>query len=428
MVAETMSTDESPELSAVMGLPIVYTDADRVTDGKEGDRHISRDKFDEVQEEVIDACGRHGTTAPWGDNYAKDSVYYIVDDMRNDWERFQSMVIRRPSGLTVPWLADMIAVVRKHAGWRISVGGFGGGHVVILADKILVTGDGFRHCTTVEQLLDTAVRGLRIQHLMRNCTDSALEELASIAAHLDKLNLRRSEVTDEGLVHLQGFPKLESLFLNSTSITDAGLSNLRHVPLLRDLRLNETSVTDAGLVHLKTLKQLRTLVLDDTRIRGTGFGNIGCLPHVEELWLQSTEVDDAALQELAKCRNLKTLYFADAPITDKGLMEIAKLLQLERLSLMHTKVTDEGLKRLQSLSQLRELTLDRTSITDAGLPHLVAIESLREIHLVGTGVTDRGVPTLLQFPTLDKLFVGDTRITDEGIAKLRERFPDAWIW
>ena len=37
------------------------------------------------------------------------------------------------------------------------------------------------------------------------------------------VNLRRTEVTDAGLVHLKGLKNLQTLFLNSTKITDAGL-------------------------------------------------------------------------------------------------------------------------------------------------------------------------------------------------------------
>ena len=40
---------------------------------------------------------------------------------------------------------------------------------------------------------------------------------------LDSLNLSRTKVTDQGLVHLQGITKLTSLSLWFTKVTDAGL-------------------------------------------------------------------------------------------------------------------------------------------------------------------------------------------------------------
>ena len=76
------------------------------------------------------------------------------------------------------------------------------------------------------------------------------------------LILSGTQVTDAGLVHLQGLKKLGGLILTDTQITDAGLVHLQRLESLSALRLDETKVTDAGLALFK--------------------GNI------EELWLNRT--------------------------------------------------------------------------------------------------------------------------------------------
>jgi len=63
-------------------------------------------------------------------------------------------------------------------------------------------------------------------------------------------------VTDAGLAHLSGLPKLEILSLRDTRVTDAGLAHLQGLSGLWQLELSNTPVTDAGLLHLKTLFQL----------------------------------------------------------------------------------------------------------------------------------------------------------------------------
>ena len=51
---------------------------------------------------------------------------------------------------------------------------------------------------------------------------------------LRELDLHRIEITDAGLVHLQGLTGLERLHLTSTPITDAGLVHLQGLTCLRD--------------------------------------------------------------------------------------------------------------------------------------------------------------------------------------------------
>ena len=58
------------------------------------------------------------------------------------------------------------------------------------------------------------------------------------------------ELTDDGLVHLQGMTKLTFLHLGSTAVGDKGLSHLEHLKALKDLKVTRTAVTSAGVAEL----------------------------------------------------------------------------------------------------------------------------------------------------------------------------------
>ncbi len=90
-----------------------------------------------------------------------------------------------------------------------------------------------------------------------------LEHLRSLP-DLERLNLSRCPVTDEGMAHLAGLPALKVLNLSGTQVTNAGLDHLQGLPQLEDLRLSRTRITDAGLAHLQGLSQLRALNISFT--------------------------------------------------------------------------------------------------------------------------------------------------------------------
>ena len=87
---------------------------------------------------------------------------------------------------------------------------------------------------------------------------------------LTNVNLRRTKVTNAGLVHLKGLPNLQWLSLNQTEVTDAGLVHLKELTKLIHVDLSGTKVSDAGLEHLKGLTNLQTLNLNNTKVTDEG--------------------------------------------------------------------------------------------------------------------------------------------------------------
>jgi hypothetical protein len=83
-------------------------------------------------------------------------------------------------------------------------------------------------------------------------------------------NLANTQITDAGLVHLQGLSQLQGLDLSGTKVTDAGLAHLQGLRKLEVLLLINTQVTDAGLMHLQGLSRLQEVDLRHTQVTDRG--------------------------------------------------------------------------------------------------------------------------------------------------------------
>jgi hypothetical protein len=84
---------------------------------------------------------------------------------------------------------------------------------------------------------------------------------------LKSLSLRSSQITDDGLAHLEDLTNLLHLTLDDTQITDAGLTHIKDTTRLRSLWLGGCDITGSGLTHLRELSELRTLSLGNTVVK-----------------------------------------------------------------------------------------------------------------------------------------------------------------
>lgn len=148
-----------------------------------------------------------------------------------------------------------------------------------------------------------------------------------------KVNLTRTKTDDKKLATIvKGCPQLQALELEATNVTDAGLVHLEGLTRLKQLTLINTEIGDAGLAHLKKLTQLQRLDLSATKIR------------------------DAGLVHLKGLANLRELSLGLTKVTDKGLVHLHGLTQLRKLDLFLTKVTDAGARELRKALPRVEIT------------------------------------------------------------------------
>ncbi len=205
-------------------------------------------------------------------------------------------------------------------------------------------------------------------HAYDPLTDAALKRLAS-HPKLESLELYSVDITDDGLRHLVGLPKLKRIHLNSNEpITDAGLKTLGGIRTLEEIEIYAAKFTDTGLKHLDGLPRLRGLDLgDNPRLTDAGLKHLARHTGLRLLRLTNNAwVNDDSLTTLAPFTELESLNLANTLVSDAGLPTIAKLRHLASLDLHGTSVTDAGIAELSKLDKLRKLTLSITAVTPAG--------------------------------------------------------------
>lgn len=160
---------------------------------------------------------------------------------------------------------------------------------------------------------------------------TVLERLRKLLGESESRNVTKvigskSQITDAGMVHVQGLTQLQTLWLNDTQVADAGLAHLVGLTQLQYLWLNDTQITDAGLVNLRGLTQLHSLVLSYAKVTDTGLACLGGLTELEYLCIDGTQVTDAGLEHLQGLSRLKYLDLTATQVTDAEVQQLQKAL------------------------------------------------------------------------------------------------------
>jgi hypothetical protein len=194
-----------------------------------------------------------------------------------------------------------------------------------------------------------------------NLGDAALAELVKeYGNHIWGLDLRHTDVTDQGLKHLEGLSQLAHITLGSdypnlppitmppmSPITDAGLVHLRGLNQLMSVNVCGLPITDSGLDALKDLPQLGGLYLSRTKVTGTGLARLKSLPTLALIYLDNCEVTPDGLSSLAGASNLQLLSLRGVPLTAKELQALKGLPRLRQLDLTGCGLLDEEVRDLQ---------------------------------------------------------------------------------
>jgi Leucine-rich repeat (LRR) protein len=297
-----------------------------------------------------------------------------------------------------------------------------------------LNGEGLVHLKNL-----SALRELRFY--VTPIQDFALEHIKHIKS-LEELSLQSTQVTDEGLVHLQGLPRLKKLILPG-QIGDEGLTHIRGLTSLQELLVYGEDITDVGLAHLKDLPSLKTLGLLSAKITGdaverlrkdrpgleisislsldddTEMAQVKGLPCVTSLQLSRSKVTNAGLAYVDGLTSLRYLGLTRTAVTDAGLAHVQGLHALTNLDLDDTQIGDEGIAHIKNLTALNTLRLRNTYVSDAALAYLAGMKSLEMLFLDGTQISDAGLVHLKDLKSLVVLFLGRTNISGPGLAHLK---------
>jgi len=106
---------------------------------------------------------------------------------------------------------------------------------------------------------------LSVSYFGRSAFDpQSLSELKDIYQQTVSINLNNMPLEDKDMAVLGNFPNLERLFLNFTDITGEGIKHLQGLEQLRLLSLAGNSLDAAAITHLSELKNLNHLYVWNT--------------------------------------------------------------------------------------------------------------------------------------------------------------------
>ncbi len=256
---------------------------------------------------------------------------------------------------------------------------------------------------------------------------------------LRAIDLQSTHVTDEGIKHLARLAKLEQIDLDAFRVDregfgvgDDAMKVLGQLPSLRSVGLRLTKVTDAGLAELAKCPTLTYLGLAGTRVTDAGLASLEQLSNLDSLQLgvynEGAKITDDGLKIIGKLKNLKSLDLSGTKVSDKGLVYLAPLVKLEHLALDHTDVSDKGLAQLEPRQSLKTIRLyTRHSMGDVAAENLAKLKSLERIS-ENLEVTDKGIAALATLPKLQQLTLHGEGVTDASAKSIAGMKSLTWLW
>ena len=130
--------------------------------------------------------------------------------------------------------------------------------------------------------------------------------------HLEVLDLRGTQITNEALSHLTDLPRLEQLYLGGSVVTDV------------EPTLFRSRFTDEAVPKIASLKGLKVLSLARTDIGDAGVRHLASLSNLEVLYLLGTDITDASAETLQQITTLKQLYLQETALSTKTLAHLRR--------------------------------------------------------------------------------------------------------
>jgi hypothetical protein len=337
-------------------VPVIHYTGDHIPDHRPGKLATAK-QFDRVREMICETCSRFGYVGPYDRVKHEEFVYWVIDDQYSD-ERYQYVEIIKPKGMSGEWLHELMATLKRCPQWGVGIANIGGGYLMVLADRLMVTGPCYEEARTFDDVVQCSRRSLDVQQLIENThDDSGLQQLSQYP-ELRTAPLRLShldQVTDRGLQYVASFGGVACLDLDDSFVSDSGLIHLKSLTHLETLSLSNTRVTDAGLIHLKSLTQMDMLSLSNTRVTGVGLTHFADLPMLKILDLCGCALKPSAFRAIAQLRNLREIYLDNTPTSDAGLVMLEVLENLTQIHIRKTQVSKSAVKRFRSAKPICEV-------------------------------------------------------------------------
>lgn len=154
---------------------------------------------------------------------------------------------------------------------------------------------------------------------------------------------------------------------NPKYLDDDLMELVSQIDTLESLELRNSNVMDDGFSHIVRLKRLETLDIWETQITASGLARLAQLDRLEKLELSSSLTEyvypPEVCREIGRCSQLRDLHLGPTRLTVTALRGLASLRHLEALDAGALALEPAGLTAFDGHSALSKLSL---GVTNAG--------------------------------------------------------------
>jgi Leucine-rich repeat (LRR) protein len=255
------------------------------------------------------------------------------------------------------------------------------------------------------------LRGLRIYS--RQVTDIGLKSIAKLK-NLESLSIDGARISDTGLKEIATLPRLKELELNRNGITDAGLTRLKGMKL-ESLALRGTRITDRGIDAIKNMTSLKYLEVDDTKVTRAALTKIDGIPHLKVFGLPTEEVHEVQDNQ----NDIAAIQAASPSISAVRDNVTDNVHQID--ASCDNQPPRKWLKQLNGLHNVKELVLPDYITEDEDLAMLIALPVPGKLVVNGCEISDNGLKSIGALQGLRRLDLsGCSRITAAGMQHLSQ--------
>lgn len=238
----------------------------------------------------------------------------------------------------------------------------------------------------------------------------------------------KKNIEDEFLTNFRGLVDLQILILSETSMTDRGLANLtddgrQPLPALQRLYLKDTKITQQGLQFLSGSTDLFELLVDGTAISQTSV--LSQFPDLSVIGVGETSLSSDELQIVAEFPRLDRLTMDGRHLTESMTGILADRPNLRALSLRDLPSDFESnfLVRLPLLTELYFSSADTEVYGDGFWEDVASLRNL-QILMCTEGLTDQSLAIARPMPQVQMLTVMSKSVTGEGLVTAMVKFPN----
>lgn len=226
------------------------------------------------------------------------------------------------------WVRRLLGVRSRGTGHRDGLTG----QAIVLAATLLAPG-----CGAADRGADGRTAGAP------GGSGSFAEQIAAVRqGHSDRIDVAAAPAAADWHA-LRGLAGLRVLVLREGIATDAEAEILTTLPDLERLVLRESPLSDDGLRSLGRCRQLRDLNVPHAAGTAAGIESLASLPRLRSLRLGGPTLGGpAAARAVAALPGLRSLHLIDVAIGDEGLAALAELSALENLYLDGAGVSAEA--------------------------------------------------------------------------------------